>query len=235
MYKTTAVWVVLAACVLSSLGVHAHFGCGPEKHEGKWQHNPARGLLAAGFAVLGVSVLSKSVVGFKGTTDYSSMGGQGSSHYLKGWVIASLVFGALTIAGITKLEGYDDRHAMGASLTVSLLIGACALHMAGAVAAWYAYGYEEKNSAMTWISFVCLLAAWSLFPPVIHYSLDSDMQHIVWFGFAGLANAFMPFLHDGQYRGSEGYGHGAGWVGILSCTGIALVATAIQAGPCHTH
>ena len=102
--------------------------------------------------------------------------------------------------------------------------------------AWWAHTRDEVDSNMKWMAVVLLLLAWGTFPPVLHYSLDSDIQHLAWFGIAGIFNAFVPWAHDRARRGlgdANAARSGSGIVSLLALVGVAFTAVAIQAGPCH--
>jgi hypothetical protein len=239
---TMRVWLCL--WLLAALSLHtaqAEFGCGDEKYTGDWQHNPARGLLAAGFAVLVFSLLMLCVASWTGpgADGFSPVSGQAPPP-LQWWGGLSVVFAALVIAGTTHLEGYDHRETMGARLTVAMLCSAAALHMAGAVAAVAAYSDEVHNKTLAWFSGICLLAAWTMFPVTLNFDQKSEFHLMAWFGFAGLAQAAVPYMFfkhhfTGATGGGEAFTAGTGIFSLFSLVGVVLTAVVIQRGPCYHH
>lgn len=230
--------VVCTLCV----AVRADFGCGAEVYEGEWQKNPARGLLGAAFAVLGVAVVMKAlsmVPIVLSTNGYVGASGDRSG-WLHAWTSASWVFAILFIAGVTQLEGYEYRKDgdMGSDTTKAVLILAGALHMIGATFASLAYKEAQIQSFAAYISAGCILVAWAIIPPMLYYRQDRAFQHWSWFGFAAVFQCLLPYaFHEYHTAGEPGrinaMGTSLGFFALVSILGLFCVSLVIQHGPCQ--
>lgn len=225
---------VLLCFILSVHLVAAEFGCGADTYSGEWQHDPARGVLMAGFILIGMATLVKGLANYG---DYAAMSTiTGGSPYLHTLTACSVAGGALIIWGVTKLDGYDNRHTVGATLTVTWLITGIAALMLGMLLSSYTFSKNREYSRILSACGAFLISScWIVWSVTLHYAQDSEFQLMSWFGMCAALMGVLPYVgHRRFISTATGELDVVMWIStIVTALGLAFLATVVQHGPCQ--